>query len=615
MRPKTFGIRWAVVGMLGGVVATVACGGDGNGPGTIASVQITAPFDTLTAVGETVQLSATALDAAGNAVAGVAFQWTTSDATKITVDASGGLARAVANGEATITAAAVTARGGTGASGTAKLIVKQRVTTVTVTPATASLEPGQTQQFQAAATDAGGAAVPNVTFFWASSDHNVVTINESGLAKAIDVGAVSISALGQGQPGNAQLTVSFGRATRLSFSTQPASAQANVAIASIAVQILDKAGNVVTNATDAVTLVLGKNPWASLDSRGGSLLGTATVNAVAGVATFNNLRIDKPGQGYTLEAALAAGQRGSSALFNVGLTLQTIVAGASSHTCGRDAANNAFCWGWNGNGQLGAVTGNTRSDSVAVLVRNALSFSQVSVGSSHSCGIAAGVAYCWGYNGNGQLGDGTTTQSDVPVQVSSTLSFTRIAAGSSHTCALDTTGKAYCWGWNGSGQLGDGTTTQSLTPVAVSGTLSFATIVAGSSHTCARTSANAAHCWGENFAGGLGDGTTVDKSVPTAVSGGLSFTSLTAGNFHTCGVTAANAGYCWGYNWAGQVGDGTTVNKLAPTVLTGLSFTSIGAGSNHTCGVTTAGGGLCWGYNWAGMVGDGTTVNRPRRWR
>jgi alpha-tubulin suppressor-like RCC1 family protein len=42
------------------------------------------------------------------------------------------------------------------------------------------------------------------------------------------------------------------------------------------------------------------------------------------------------------------------------------------------------------------------------------------------------------------------------VAVVGSLSFSSLSAGSQHTCGITTTGIAYCWGWNNLGQLGDG---------------------------------------------------------------------------------------------------------------------------------------------------------------
>ena len=47
-----------------------------------------------------------------------------------------------------------------------------------------------------------------------------------------------------------------------------------------------------------------------------------------------------------------------------------------------------------------------------------LTFAHVSAGGAHTCGVTTeGVAYCWGWNGFGQLGDGTTTTRTKPVAV------------------------------------------------------------------------------------------------------------------------------------------------------------------------------------------------------
>jgi hypothetical protein len=58
----------------------------------------------------------------------------------------------------------------------------------------------------------------------------------------------------------------------------------------------DGLGNTVTGFMGAVTIAIGSNPG------GGTLSGTLTTAAVAGVATFSDLRIDKTGPGYSLTA-------------------------------------------------------------------------------------------------------------------------------------------------------------------------------------------------------------------------------------------------------------------------------------------------------------------------
>src|SRR5437773_10615387 len=89
-----------------------------------------------------------------------------------------------------------------------------------------------------------------------------------------------------------------------------------------------------------------------------------------------------------------------------------------SHTCGVTGSGLGYCWGDNIFGQIGDGT----TASVAPTphaVAGALTFVAVSGGSDHSCGLStAHIAYCWGFNGNGQLGTGPlggTSPTPVPV--------------------------------------------------------------------------------------------------------------------------------------------------------------------------------------------------------
>ena len=87
-------------------------------------------------------------------------------------------------------------------------------------------------------------------------------------------------------------------AVQLAFAVQPSNATAGVLINPImAVAIQDASGNLVTSATNVVTLTIGSA------ASGGSLAGTASVPGVNGVATFSNLRVVTAGTGYTLKAA------------------------------------------------------------------------------------------------------------------------------------------------------------------------------------------------------------------------------------------------------------------------------------------------------------------------
>jgi hypothetical protein len=84
-----------------------------------ATVAVTPSDHTLTFIGETIQLTAEARDAANNPFGGVPFQWSSSIQSVATVDSTG-LVTAVGSGATTITA---TATGPGGVTGTATVSV------------------------------------------------------------------------------------------------------------------------------------------------------------------------------------------------------------------------------------------------------------------------------------------------------------------------------------------------------------------------------------------------------------------------------------------------------------------------------------------------------------
>ena len=72
------------------------------------------------------------------------------------------------------------------------------VTTIVVSPTSASVQAGQTRQFTAEAFDQNGAPMTGVTFAWSSSDPTKATINGSGLVTAVAAGTTQITAAASG---------------------------------------------------------------------------------------------------------------------------------------------------------------------------------------------------------------------------------------------------------------------------------------------------------------------------------------------------------------------------------------------------------------------------------
>lgn len=238
-----------------------------------------------------------------------------------------------------------------------------------------------------------------------------------------------------------------------------------------------------------------------------------------------------------------------------------------SHTCAVTLADKAFCWGHGLNGEVG--DGNALEiNRSPVAVKSGLLFRQVTAGGAHSCGVTtSSAAYCWGRNGDGQLGDRTRTDRTTPVAVFGGHAIREMSAGFARTCGVTTADVAQCWGSNLFGQVGSGTDwPRHLKPTAVAGGLRFSHVSAGLAHGCGITTSGRAWCWGNNFAGVLGDGTFNDSSVPVAVTGTRTWLEVrpSADAAHNCGVTGAGRAFCWGYNLSGQLGNGTTEHQSSP---------------------------------------------------
>src|SRR5437762_486620 len=88
-------------------------------------------------------------------------------------------------------------------------------------------------------------------------------------------------------------------ATQLLFTTQPSATMQDSAMKAVQVTAYDSLGNTATNFAGSIQLRIGTDGSISKQAT----LSGAVAQAVAGVATFPNLRIDSVGVGYTLTAA------------------------------------------------------------------------------------------------------------------------------------------------------------------------------------------------------------------------------------------------------------------------------------------------------------------------
>ncbi|MFM7677272.1 MAG: RCC1 domain-containing protein [Roseiflexaceae bacterium] len=309
-----------------------------------------------------------------------------------------------------------------------------------------------------------------------------------------------------------------------------------------------------------------------------------------------------------------------------------VSAGDGYSTCAL-ANQNAYCWGYNGEGQLGNGTTAVRVKApVAVTMPAGVQFSKISTSSYHSCALTTtGTVYCWGKGS--LLGNGTGTNADpdsripVPVTMPAGVTFTTIATSNWLSCGLASGGDLYCWGDS------DGPHTAQPTHLVGSNypNLKFAKLMEhGVSNTlCGLDAIGQAYCWGENGYGQLGwpganayeyypvRVVAVDFSVDPLFPAPILFDSISVGRWHTCATTSnRSAVYCWGRNRNGQLGDGTTTNRSLPVrinkpstiVAPNWDTGSITLGEEHTC-VTAVHGTYCWGLNDYGQLGNGSYNN------
>ena len=211
------------------IAALLACGGSSSSSSsstatTLKTITIT-PSSATVNVNQSTNFIATALDSNGNAVSNLTYTWTSSAPTVAIVTNSGlvtGLTAGTANITASVTtvAATNTTPATVVTSNTATVTVIPPIAKVVVTPASAQIANGQSQQFTAQVVDASGKGIPGIQVTWNDNNAAVVSISGSGVptdangfatgvAKGISPGGpVAVQANAGGVTSNiAQLTV------------------------------------------------------------------------------------------------------------------------------------------------------------------------------------------------------------------------------------------------------------------------------------------------------------------------------------------------------------------------------------------------------------------------
>src|SRR5580658_9142053 len=241
-----------------------ACGSSSNT--TLTSIAVT-PATASIAVGGTQQYVATGTYSNGGTLIITSLvTWTSGTPGTATISSPGGLATGVAAGTSIITASSGTI------TGTAVLNVTAAptLTSIAVTPATATIDIGGTQQYTATGTYSDGSMKTLTTETWNSSTTATATISTSGLATGLALGTTTITAT-CGTVTSPGVTLTVSNATLESIAVTPT----NASIAVGATQQYTATGTY----SDGTMSVLTNATWTS------SNIAVATIGSTTGLAT------------------------------------------------------------------------------------------------------------------------------------------------------------------------------------------------------------------------------------------------------------------------------------------------------------------------------------------
>lgn len=574
--------------LVAAALAAAACsdspsGNSGDAP--VASVQINTNNPTNVWLGRTKALAAVGKDAQGNVLNGRAVAWHSATPAVATISAAG-VVTAVTLGASEITATIE------GKSASVVLnVIPVPVATVTINQQAINLPAGNTQELTTTLKGDQNDVLQGRVVTYASSAPLVATVNQTtGLVTGIAAGVATITATSEGKTGTTQVTV----------------VAQQVPVATI--QITGALDTLEAFETKQLTTVLK-------DANGNVLNGRVVTWEVTNVnvATVHsgNATITGVDRGTVTVTARSEG-KAATAVRVVVIKYRSVVTG-TAHACDIASGGIAWCWGLNGNeGRLGDPNlGNEVFRTTAFKVPGNHSFVQLSAFGRHTCGITTtGQAYCWGYNGWGGLGaNSALNQSATPLLVAGGHTWARVTAGSDHSCGLTAiTNVLYCWGNNDWRHLGTGNNTMANAPVLTAGAHNWKWASAGSSATCAVTQVSLMYCWGANSIGQAGDGGPISYgntfvTTPSLVAGGHNFKTVTVGNQFACGIRIDDTAMCWGSN-NGKLGNNGNDSSTPVSVAGGLTWRSLSSGYGHTCGVRENYEIWCWGANGFGQAGN-----------
>src|SRR3989449_1238 len=297
-----------------------------------------------------VMLTAVALTTQGDtAQASVSWSATGGSITDPSTTGSG-LVPGAAAGSATITATSG------GQSGTASITVANvPVASVSVSPATASLQVNGAVQLVATPKDANGTPLSGRAVSWSSSNTSVATVSTSGVVTGAAAGSAMITATSEGQSGSATVTVQAPQpgcsTSSLAWLNSPFTAQTGSFTAQFDATPNGASIDGVTGLSaggagrDAdFAAVVGFYPGGQIDARNGAAYAAASaIPYTAGTTYRFRLVVDVPSHTYAAYVTPAGGAEATIGTGYAFRTEQATVASLANSTVYSDAGTHTVC--------------------------------------------------------------------------------------------------------------------------------------------------------------------------------------------------------------------------------------------------------------------------------
>jgi alpha-tubulin suppressor-like RCC1 family protein len=237
------------------------------------------------------------------------------------------------------------------------------------------------------------------------------------------------------------------------------------------------------------------------------------------------------------------------------------ISAGGKHTCVKGLNDTkAYCWGENQSGGHGGQCGVNPLDAddvrVATPVEGLDGVVELATGDEYTCALKDDKSiWCWGTNGQGELGNGPGPDNWVATPVNSLTSVVGVGPGDETMCVLKADSSVWCWGSNSAGILCDGTLNDHSTPVRVTTTAQLG--IGGTASTaCIVDAAGAMSCFGGNSKSQTGTGSTEANLLTPTPAALVTVKTVTTGNSSSCAMTLDGAVWCWGDNSLGQLGTG-----------------------------------------------------------